>query len=186
MLLYRVFPYLTTASEGQPGHPEYIHPAQGKGRLDNRNDYLCWYMSPEAAGAVGEVFGDLGEWTDGMFSAPFIPGSRRALGIYEVPAETPLLDLDDAKTLLSRGLRPSQVIERNRPATQAWALGIYNEKNDDGTRKWRGVRWWSFQRPQWRVIGLWDLTPSCKKVEELDLWHPAVIDAAKALHRLLP
>src|SRR6266567_4725416 len=40
-----------------------------------------------------------------------------------------LLDLDDAN-LYTRGQRPTQVIERNRAATQAWALSVCNERND--------------------------------------------------------
>jgi hypothetical protein len=35
LLIYRVFPYLRAARIGQPGHPLYVHPAQGTGRWDN-------------------------------------------------------------------------------------------------------------------------------------------------------
>ena len=155
MLLYRVFPSLDSAGEGEPGHPSYIHKPQGKGRLDNPGDYTCWYLSGESSGAVGEVFGDLTSWVDDMFEVPFLAGARRALGTYFIPDDTPLLDLDDAKNLLDRGLRPTQVIIRNRPATQAWALAIFKEANADGSRKWQGVRWWSYQRPSWQIYGLW-------------------------------
>lgn len=181
MLLYRVFPHLPGAAPGDPGHPEYLHKPQGKGRLDNPAEYDCWYLAAEASGAVGETFGDLHVWTSGMFSFPALAGATRALGTYEIPDATPILDLDDARNLLAHGLRPTQVIERNRPVTQGWALQIFSETSASGARKWNGVRWWSYHRPQWRIYGLWELMPHCVKVESLDLNHPAVVDAARAL-----
>lgn len=187
MLLYRVFAHLPAATAGQPGHPEYLQPHQGKGRLDNPGEYLCWYMSAEQSGAVGEVFGDLLQWSNPMFAAPHLPGSARALGTYAIPDDTPLVDLDDAQALLDRGLRPTQVIERNRPVTQGWALKIFEERNvSDGTRRWDGVRWWSYHRPQWRIFGLWGVNPRVAEVQDLALDHPAVIDAAHALGKPLP
>ncbi len=153
------------------------------GRLDNPADYDCWYLAADAPGAVGETFGDLDVWTSGMFSFPALAGADRALGTYKIPDATPILDLDDARNLLDRGLRPTQVIERNRPATQGWALRIFNERTRTGSRKWNGVRWWSYHRPQWRIYGLWELTPECVAVDALALDHPAVVDAARVLSK---
>ncbi len=187
MLLYRVVPYLASATPGEPGHPSYLHRPQGRGRLDNPSEYDCWYLSEQEAGAVGEVFADLLSWTDDMFAAPYLPGATRALATYEITDDTPLLELDDARNLLARSLRPTQVIERNRPATQAWALNIYNERNPGtGARLWAGVRWWSHHRPQWRVMGIWGVTPTSLRVDPLNLGHPAVIDAARVLAKPLP
>jgi len=186
VLLYRVFPYLAATGPGDPGHPGYLHGPQGKGRLDNPDEYACWYLSAEASGAVGEVFADLGRWGPEMFDVPFLAGGERALGVYEVPEGAPVLDLDDAKNLLDRGLRPTQVIERNRPATQAWALNIFQERDAGGSRRWKGVRWWSYHRPQWRIFGLWDIAPANVTVEVLGLGHPAVLNAARALSKPLP
>lgn len=185
MLLFRVFPYLAGAHVGEPGHPQYLHPAQGAGRLDNPREYQCWYLSAEASGAAGEVFGDLARWSDGMFGFPALPGARRTLGTYEIPDDTPLVDLDDAQNLLDRGLRPTQVIGSNRPVTQAWALRIFNERAHGGTRKWNGVRWWSYHRPQWRIFGLWEIEPRCVDTGALDVGHPAIVDAARTLVRPL-
>jgi len=185
VLLYRVFPYLAAAAPGEPGHPGYVHGPQGKGRLDNSSEYACWYLSAEASGAIGEVFADLGRWTPKMFDVPFLVGGERALGAYEIPDDSRVLDLDDAQHLLERGLRPTQVIERNRPATQTWALKIFDERDADGSRRWDGVRWWSYHRPQWRIFGLWGVTPANVAVEALDLDHPAVQDAARALSKPL-
>jgi len=157
---------------------------QGRGRLDNPGHYRIWYLAMEPAGAVAESFGDLDEWDPEMFKFPGIPGSRRVLATYLLSDDTPLLDLDDARNLYIRGLRPTQVIERNRAATQAWALSVYNERNDRGARIWHGIRWWSYHRPQWRIIGYWgDRAPQLLEVEELTLTSPAVTDAATSLKR---
>jgi hypothetical protein len=180
MLLYRVFPHLPSAPAGRPGHPEYLHRPQGKGRLDNPDLYDVWYLSAEAPAAIGEVFADRLHWDTGMFDFPLLPGSRRALGVYSIPDDSPILDLDDARALLDRALRPTQVIERNRPTTQRWARAIYAEPTG-----WAGVRWWSYHLPQWRIYGLWRLTPRIEHVEELDLNNAAVTDAAHVLPRLL-
>jgi hypothetical protein len=151
------------------------------GRLDNPSEYDCWYLAAEASGAIGETFGDLDLWISNMFVFPALPGATRALGTYEVDDAIPVLDLDDARNLLALGLRPTQVVERNRAVSQGWALQIYNQLTPTGARRWSGVRWWSYHRPQWRIYGLWGLTPHCVKVELLDLNHPAVVDAAKIL-----
>jgi hypothetical protein len=183
MLLYRVFAYLpAAATAATAGHPQYIHTPQGRGRLDNPSDYTVWYLSDQPSGAIGETFADLVLWRDAMFPAPYLPGAQRVLGTYDVADDLPILDLDDANALLQRGLRPSQVIQRNRPVTQAWAKGIFDEKDHDGTRKWDGVRWWSYQRPQWRIVGLWgNIPPACVSVDPLTVAHPAVRDAARTL-----
>lgn len=187
MLLYRVFAYLASAPAREPGHPSYVHRPQGRGRLDNPAGYDCWYLSEQEAGAVAEVFADLLRWTDDMFAAPYLPGAARALGTYEIADDAALLDLDDARNLLARGLRPTQVIERNRSATQAWALDIYNERQaGTGARLWAGVRWWSYHRPEWRVMGIWGVTPTSVRVDALALTHPAVVDAARVLAKPLP
>jgi hypothetical protein len=175
VLLYRVFPHLGSAKTGEPGHPLYIHPGQGRGRWDNPSSYLAWYMASEQTSAVAEVFAPLSTWRDAIFPFPQIPGSRRALGVYRLPDDLPYVDLDDPQTLVDRGMRPSQVVERNRPYTQAKALEIYTEK------RWNSIRWWSFHRPQWRVWCLWEIDPACEAVEALDVSHPAVRDAAVAL-----
>lgn len=183
MLVYRVFPHLSRAPSGAAGHPMHVH-QQGPGRLDNPAHYEIWYLALEPAGAVAETFGDLDEWDSRMFEYPLMRGSRRALATYHLRDETPLLDLDDSRNLLIRGLRPTQVIERNRSATQNWALSVFNERNDSGTRIWEGVRWWSYHRPQWRIIGYWGgESPELLGVDELTLASPAVIDAATSLRR---
>lgn len=179
MLLYRVFPYLSGASAGQPGHPLYIHPAQGTGRFDNRSHYLAWYMAAEAVSAVGESFAHLSSWRNEMFEFPQIPGSRKALGIYDLPDDLPYVDLDDPQRLVDLGVRPSQVIARNRPYTQALALRIYVEG------RCNGIRWWSFHHPQWRVYCLWEIGPKIAQIDALAVGHRAVDSAARTLAKTI-
>jgi len=184
MLVYRVFPQLPSAAVGTLGHAQYLHAKQGLGRLDNPGHYLVWYLACSPTGAIGETFADLDIWSDSMFVYPGLAGSRRSLATYSIPDDLPLLDLDDAKNLLDRGLRPTQVVERNRSATQAWALRIFDERNDRGSRMWNGVKWWSIHRPQWENIGYWgNAAPTVENVETLTTSHAALKDAARALSK---
>ena len=175
MLLYRVLPHVASARKGEPGHPLYVHPDQGRGRWDNPTQYLAWYMAQEPTSAVGEAFAGVSAWRNEMFAFPQVPGAQRALGVYRLPDDLLYVDLDDAQTLVERGMRPSQVVERNRPYTQGKALEIYQEQ------KWMGIRWWSFHRPQWRVWCLWEVDPECEDIQELHVAHVAVGDAARTL-----
>ncbi|WP_223690509.1 RES domain-containing protein [Leifsonia poae] len=191
MQLFRVFPYLSGARRGQPGHPEYIHRGQTVGRWDNAHAYGLWYLSYSAAGAAGETFGNRGTWSADIFAAPFLAGSRRALATYEIPDDLPILDLDDPRELARRDVRPSQIVTRNPAFTQPFALRVFREENADGTRRWQGLRWWSFHRPIWFNAALWqgfneDVPVQLARIEELSLDHPAILDAAAALARPLP
>jgi hypothetical protein len=183
VLLYRVFPHLDTARPGEPGHPEYEHRPQRFGRVDHP-DYFTWYLSSEAAAAIGETFGNLAVWDPSMFDFPMLPGARRALGTYRLPDDLRVLNLDDPAALLDRGLRPTQIVARNLAVTQAWAHRIWSERDphDPTARRWQGVQWWSFHRPSWTVLASWE-RPEVAGVQELTLTHPAVRDAATALLR---
>lgn len=186
VLVHKIFPYLPSAPEGEPGHPMYEHRPQRGGRLDHP-DYYVWYLTPQAQAAVGEVFGNLASWEHSMFHAPQVPGARRALGVYWLPDDLQVLDLDDPTELVQRGLRPTQIVVRNLAVTQAWAHRIWDERDaHDTTRhRWQAVQWWSYHRPFWPVLGSWQ-RPELDHIEDLDLDHPAVRDAAKALIRPLP
>ncbi len=188
MLAYRVFPHLPGAQPGKSGSAEHLYKPQGSGRIDNPAYYDMWYLALNKEGAIGETFGNIPIWSDEMFDFPALPGSRRALATFSIPDELALIDLDDAQTLADLNLRPTQVIALNRPMTQTWALKIFELRNDAGARKWSGVKWWSFQRPQWSIVGIWvapgDIPPNrLVGVEELTTSHPSVIDAATTLSR---
>jgi hypothetical protein len=184
MLLFRVFPHLPRAKVGERGHPTYRPPSQGKGRLDNPDKYDTWYFALDEMGAVVEAFGTLAEWSEAMFAFPDLPGARRALATFRLEESTNLLELDDSLNLVQRNLRPTQVIVRIRPATQAWALRVFNERNGLGQRTWEGVQWWSYYGPSLRIVGYWgDSTPELVGVEPLHLGHRAVHEAARCLPR---
>ena len=185
MLLYRVFPHLPSAAAGAPGHPEYEHRPQRGGRVDHP-DYFVWYLAREAAGAVGESFGNLATWDPSMFEFPLLPGARRAMGVYALPDDLRVLDLDDPAELVQRGLRPTQIVTRNLAVTQAWGHSMWDERDphDPAVRRWQAVQWWSFQRPTWSILASWE-RPRCMQVEPLALTHPAVRDAAAALLRVV-
>ena len=186
MLLYRVFPYLSSAALATQGHPVYEHLPQRNGRIDHP-DYFVWYLARTAAGAIGETFGNVGQWQDSMFAFPAIPGSRRALGMYWLPDDIRLLDLDDGAALGERSLRPTHIVIRNLPVTQRWGHQIWDERDphDPTAHRWEAVEWWSFHRPLWKVIASWQ-RPEFREVEELTLDHPAIRDAASSLSRVLP
>ena len=136
------------------------------------------YLSSAPAGAVAEVFAPLGSWSPRMFESPSTPRARRALGRYELGDRARILDLDDAETLRTLGLRPSEVVSADRAVTQRWAQAVVKQ------RRWDGVRWWSFHEPRWYSYGLWDRRHlTVIGVERLALDHSAVVEAATLLHR---
>ncbi|NLG55917.1 MAG: RES domain-containing protein [Rhodococcus sp.] len=182
MLVYRVFPYLASAHEGKPGHPLYSHSPQRGGRIDHP-DYHVWYVSRLAEAACGESFGNHTTWHDSMLDFPLIPGARRALGVFELPDDLRILDLDDPAQLVRLGLRPTQVVTRNLAVTQAWGQRVWSECDPHThDRRWDAVSWWSYHRPVWTVLASWR-QPDLVRVDDLDFEHPAMIDAAKTLQR---
>lgn len=188
MIVYRVFACDPKAAAGQSGHPDYLYRPQGRGRVDNPGLYDAWYFATAPEAAIGEVRGDIPIWSDEMFQTPYLPGGRLALGEFQLPDDLPILDLDDAQALLDHGLRPTQVIARNRPVTQAWAARIFAERNSAGSRRWAGIRWWSFQRPHWTVLALWvgrgeSVRHEFQRATPLRVTDPAVQDAAASLGR---
>ena len=179
-MLYRVFAHLPSArTAAENGHPLYVWPRQGRGRVDDPDGtYSVLYASDAPAGAVAERFGDFAAWPPEMFDGPVaLPDSRLALATIDAgPAR--LLDLDDAAVLVELGLRPSEVVTRDRRVTQRWARRVH----DAG--RWAGVGWWSYRDPRWRSYGVWDRSAlRVVAVEPLDLDHPAVRDAAEVLSR---
>lgn len=140
------------------------------------------YLSSATAGAVAETFGALAVWPSEMFARPALPGSVRALATYDLSDEVPVFDLDNVRSLKQLGLRPSEVVTRDRTVTQRWALAIYEQ------RRWAGVRWWSYYEPKWYSYALWDITklvPQLDTIRPLALDEAAVIEAADVLRRPL-
>ena len=178
MRLYRVFPYLPAARPGEPGHPLYVPRPQGSGRIDNPDLYEVMYLGNGPVCAVAETFGNLKIWTPKMFLAPYVPGSRRALGTYELPDTAAIADLDDPSVLVSLGLRPSSVTTRERRVTQAWARTLFER------HRWVGVRWWSYYDPDWYAYGLWDRSElRVIHADALAIDDQTIVDATDTLRR---
>ena len=133
MLIYRVFGYDAAATDGLSGHPTYIYPRQTSGQRDNFIEYKLIYLATSPEGAIAETFGRIPEWSDNMFDVPYLAGGRYALATFSIPDDTALLDLDDARTLVNLGLRPTQVVIQNTPFTQEIALKIFRELKSDGS-----------------------------------------------------
>jgi hypothetical protein len=91
-----------------------------------------WYLSRLAEAASGETFGNLSRWDPSMLQFPQIPGSRRAMGVYQLPDDVRVLDLDDPAQLVRLGLRPTQIVVRNLAVTQAWGHRIWSETDSHG------------------------------------------------------
>ncbi|SPF47786.1 hypothetical protein SBA4_3770012 [Candidatus Sulfopaludibacter sp. SbA4] len=87
-LLYRVFPYVATAAEEEPGSAVYV-PPQGGGRLDNPGIYSILYLSDAPAGAIAEAFGRFPEWNEAILEGtPSLAGSARAIARFNLPDDT--------------------------------------------------------------------------------------------------
>lgn len=184
MLVYRVYPHLDAARPGEPGHPLYEHRPQRGGRADHP-DYYVWYVARQPEAACGETFGNIAQWADSMFEFPAVPGARRVLGVYDLPDDLRICDLDDPHRLVELGLRPTQVVTRNLAVTSAWAHRIWSENSPAvGGRTWQAVQWWSYHRPHWSVLASWE-RPKLVEHQPLSLAHPAVIAAATSLNRSL-
>lgn len=188
MYLYRIVPWIESASKGEQGHPLFVDVSlQGGGRADNPRHYQALYVSESPQGAVGEAFGDLTDWSDQMFEVPWSKDAERVLVTYEADPPPEVLDLDDAEVLWNLNAKPTDVVSRDRETTRELALRIWFQ------RRWAGLRWWSWWRPAWRNQILWaeldDNDPWTLEVVDLKrLWsgHEAVQLAAEFLRRRLP
>jgi hypothetical protein len=104
---------------------------------------------------------------------------------YQLLDDLRVLDLDDPAQLLRLGLRPTQIVIRSLTVTQAWGHRIWSETDPHtGDHVWQAVSWWSYHRPVWTVLASW-VRPGLVRVEPLNLGHPALLDAGKALQRII-
>lgn len=189
MLVYRVFFFDRSARAGKSGHPLYLHRPQGKGRWDNPDLYDSWYLARSPEGAIGETFGNLERWSSAMFDTG-TPGLRRALATFSVPDDLAVFDFDDAANLLDIGMRPSEVVIRNKPATQRRAAALFDERDPAGAHRWQAVQWWSYHHPRWTNLMLWSTADApapltLVTVDGLTVTSPAVAEAAEVLMRPL-
>jgi len=189
MLVYRVFFHDSGARPGDPGHALHLHRPQGAGRWDNPDLYDAWYFARSPEGAIGEVFDTFAEWHASMFDTG-MPGLRRAMAVFSVPDDLAVFNFDDAANLQRIGMRPSDVVIRNKSMTQRRAVTLFKERNADGSHRWQGLQWWSYHHPQWTNLMLWGTRDSpapltLRRVEKLELTNIAVEEAARTLMRSL-
>lgn len=161
-----------------PGHPLYVPPRQGAGRVDDPDhEYRVRYLSTDPIGAVAETFGAFAVWTPALLtSPPRLPGAFRAIAAYDI--DVMVCDLDDPKSLMELGIRPSQVVSSDRRVTQGWARQVYD------TGQYDGVSWWSRHDARWTCTGLWRHDPVVRDVTVLfRLTDAPIAEAASALDR---
>jgi hypothetical protein len=161
------------------GHPLYVWPRQGAGRVDDpESSYLILYVGDSAAGAVAERFGDLAAWSEAMLRPPPGAPAGSSLALIRYSGNPAILNLDDAAVLLEQRLRPSQVVSRDRRRTQTWARKVHDTLHVDG------LSWWSYRDPRWASLGLWDRAAlTVAEVAVLELTDPDVRAASEILNR---
>jgi len=179
MTFFRVFPYDSSAAVGQPGGALFVPRSQGHWRIDNSDLYDVFYVSSHKEGAIAEAFGQFTTWRSETFTNAH--GFVYSLAHYDTTDNVTVVDLDDANELVALGLKPSDVISRNRTKTQAWARRLFLSKRGIG------VGWWSYYDPEMHSFGLWNVaslnvdgTP-----EPLHVLHPDVTGTAKRINRSL-
>ena len=183
--LYRCYPRVPGARKGRPGHWSYVPIPQLHGRWDNADLYESWYFSRSAVGAVAESFYNKQRWIPEVFLTP--AGHARALAIFDFDSDLPLLDLDDAAVLSELEVRPSQVVVQDLSTTQELARRIFARSGNDHA----GMSWWSSQLPSENSVLLWGADQQPPQglrlvgIEPLSVEHPAVIDAASRLFRVV-
>lgn len=186
MRLFRCYPRAAGARRGRPGHWSYIPRPQLHGRWDNTDLYDSWYFSRTPVGAVSESFYSKQRWIPEVFLTP--TGQPRAIAEFEYePGPDALLDLDDAATLLRLGIAPSEVVVQDLRTTQGLARDIF----ETDAERFSGLSWWSSQLPSETSVVLWgsdgEPPPGLRLVgvQNLSVEHPAVIEAAARLYRVL-
>ena len=159
-----------------------VRAGQQSGRFDNSRLYGAMYLALSQAGATAEVLGNHAEWVDELFDVPGL-GLRRHLLTVEIDDTivARIVDVDDARFLLDRGLRPSEVAGRARTRTRSLAADLFSEGAT-------GIRFWSYHRPEWTNVVLFvpPVTPDhvrVASVEEMHLDMPCVAAASEMLCR---
>lgn len=133
---------------------------------------------------MAEVLGNHTEWTDTLFDSPSIALRLHLLTI-EIDDEVVdgIVDVDDARFLADRGLRPSEVAGRARTRTRTLAADLFTEGAT-------GIRFWSYYRPEWTNVALFVPPVALTGVEvstaeEMTLDLPSVAAASEMLCRVV-
>ena len=180
MIVWRVLPVDPAAARDAAGGPLWFpREHQGAARHDNPAAYGCLYVAEAPVSAVAEALAPFRG--RGALTAAMLERAGRELSLVTIELRDPdgLLDLDEPATLVTEGLRPSQVATRTRTTTQRDALRLF-----EGHREATGLRWWSTIEASWINVTLFDRARRrlrMRSVEVLDLDHGAVRAAATAI-----
>jgi hypothetical protein len=173
---FRVFPFAPDAAPKFPGGALF-RPRGGSGRIDNPSLYSVLYAASEPECAIAEAFGDLAIWREEMLMRNEF---RYALATLAVSGRLPLWEMDDTQHLEMLGLKPSDVVRRERTKTQAWAARVFAMK------RYRGISWWSYYNPDWKVCGLWTIANvRIEAVEPLSIDSRVLRASAASIVRLI-
>lgn len=184
LTLYRCYPRVPGARRGKRGHWSFVPTPQLHGRWDNSDLYDSWYFSRSEVGAIAESFYNKRNWIPEVFLTP--TAEPRAIAEFTFSGP-PLIDLDDAETLLNLGVKPSDVVVKDLSTTQTLARDIFIQSAADSA----GISWWSSQMPSETSVLLWGSESAPPEglrlvgIQPLSIEHPAVIEAANRLYRPL-
>ena len=179
-MLYRVLPFRAGVDPLEEGGALWVpRESQGSGRHDNPDRYGALYAARAPESAVAERIQAFRGQTLADRDLRRADGRPLSLGAIDDAALPPLVDLDDPRELARRRLRPSMVATRERSATRAIALDVF----EGGAV---GLLWWSTLEAFWTNVTLFAerATPLLRveaEPEPLTIRHPAVRSAAEVL-----
>jgi hypothetical protein len=177
VILHRCFAWNDRAGEDDPDGPLWFPRIfQGDGRHDHPDAYGCLYLSVSPLSTVVE---QLARFRGQRLLPSLLRRRGLPLGLadLELDEEAELVDLDDPAVLSRERLRPSLVATRDRHATQAQALALFDRHPAAA-----GLRWWSTYEAGWINVTLFDrAAPGLRlvSVRALTLADPLVADAAE-------
>jgi hypothetical protein len=181
-MLYRVFRHRTDAADQDRGGALHVpRDRQGAGRHDGPARYGAFYAARSAEAAVAESIAAFRGRDLDDDDLDLADGSRLALAKYDDATIGTLTDLDDPSVLLAEGWRPSGVASRDRRATQAMAVRIFEAGAP-------GISWWSTLDSAWTNVTLFaertiepELLRLVGEPERLSVRHPVLVAAADRL-----
>jgi hypothetical protein len=179
VILYRCFAWRRGARHrDQDGPLWFPRLFQGDGRHDNPDVYGCLYLADTELSGVVE---QLARFRTQRLRPSFLRRRGLPLALVELELDdgADLVDLDEPRTLVQEGLRPSLVATRRRSVTQPRALELYRRHP-----RAAGLRWWSTFEALWASYTLFDRAARALRVRgvrELSIEDPAVAAAAEFL-----
>ena len=155
MIVHRCFAWSARArADEQDGPLWFPRPFQGDGRHDNPDIYGCLYLADREVSCVVE---QLARFRTQRLQPALLRRRQLplALAAIELDDAAEVLDLDEPRTLVREGLRPSAVATRRRELTQPQALALHQAHPQAA-----GLRWWSTFEAQWLNVTLFDRAAS--------------------------